>query len=57
LTGTRVDMIFGSISQLCALSEVSGSDDAGGEFVKIFVEAWYKIVNLDCSDLVAEKGL
>jgi len=44
-------MIFGSISQLCALSEFSGSDDAGGKFVIDFIETWYMIMNLGCSAL------
>jgi len=46
-TATRVDLIFGSNSELRALSEVYGSDDAGEKFVKDFVAAWSKVMNLD----------
>ena len=51
-TGTRVDLIFGSNSQLRALAEVYGQDDAGGKFVCDFVSAWDKIMNADRFDLV-----
>jgi catalase-peroxidase len=50
-TGTRVDLIFGSNSQLRALAEVYGSDDAGEKFVHDFVAAWDKVMNLDRFDL------
>ncbi|TRO52619.1 catalase/peroxidase HPI, partial [Candidatus Bathyarchaeota archaeon] len=51
-TGTRVDLIFGSNSQLRALAEVYGSDDAKKKFVHDFVSAWNKVMNLDRFDLV-----
>ena len=51
-TGTRVDLIFGSNSQLRALAEVYGSADAGKKFVEDFVAAWNKVMNLDRFDLV-----
>jgi catalase-peroxidase len=50
-TGTRVDLIFGSNSQLRALAEVYGSDDAKEKFVHDFVSAWNKVMNLDRFDL------
>jgi catalase-peroxidase len=50
-TGTRVDLIFGSNSQLRALAEVYGSADAQGKFVHDFVAAWTKVMNLDRFDL------
>ncbi|UCH14911.1 MAG: catalase/peroxidase HPI [Bacteroidales bacterium] len=50
-TGTRVDLIFGSNSELRALAEVYGSDDANEKFVKDFVSAWNKVMNLDRFDL------
>ncbi|MDE3052999.1 MAG: catalase/peroxidase HPI [Gemmatimonadota bacterium] len=50
-TGTRVDLVFGSNSQLRALSEVYGSRDAGEKFVRDFVAAWTKVMNLDRFDL------
>jgi catalase-peroxidase len=46
-TGTRVDLIFGSHSQLRALAEVYGSRDAQEKFVHDFVAAWNKVMNLD----------
>ncbi|PKP08193.1 MAG: catalase/peroxidase HPI [Bacteroidetes bacterium HGW-Bacteroidetes-4] len=46
-TGTRVDLIFGSNSELRALAEVYGSADAKEKFVKDFVKAWDKVMNLD----------
>jgi catalase-peroxidase len=51
-TGSRVDLVFGSNSQLRALSEVYGSADAGEKFVHDFVAAWNKVMNLDRFDLV-----
>jgi catalase-peroxidase len=50
-TATRVDLIFGSNSQLRALAEVYGSEDAKGKFVTDFVAAWNKVMNLDRFDL------
>ena len=50
-TGTRVDLIFGSNSQLRALAEVYGSSDAEKTFVHDFVAAWNKVMNLDRFDL------
>jgi catalase-peroxidase len=50
-TGTRVDLIFGSNSQLRALAEVYGSADAKEKFVRDFVAAWNKVMNLDRFDL------
>ncbi len=50
-TGTRVDLIFGSNSQLRALAEVYACDDAKEKFVHDFVAAWNKIMNLDRFDL------
>jgi catalase-peroxidase len=49
-TGTRVDLIFGSNSQLRALAEVYGSADAQKKFVEDFVAAWTKVMNLDRFD-------
>jgi catalase-peroxidase len=51
-TGTRVDLVFGSNSQLRALAEVYASDDAQAKFVGDFVAAWDKVMNLDRFDLV-----
>ena len=50
-TATRADLIFGSNSELRALSEVYASDDAKDKFVKDFVSAWSKVMNLDRFDL------
>jgi catalase-peroxidase len=50
-TGTRVDLIFGSHSQLRALAEVYASADAQQKFVRDFVAAWNKVMNLDRFDL------
>jgi catalase-peroxidase len=50
-TGTRVDLIFGSNSELRALAEVYASDDAREKFVNDFVAAWVKVMNLDRFDL------
>ncbi|MGW1965901.1 catalase/peroxidase HPI [Streptomyces sp. NPDC001935] len=51
-TGTRADLVFGSNSELRALAEVYASDDAKAKFVKDFVAAWDKVMNLDRFDLV-----
>ncbi|KAB2890308.1 MAG: catalase/peroxidase HPI [Desulfobulbaceae bacterium] len=50
-TGTRVDLIFGSNSELRALAEVYACEDAGEKFVNDFVAAWNKVMNLDRFDL------
>jgi catalase-peroxidase len=50
-TGTRVDLIFGSNSELRALAEVYGSEDSQEKFVQDFVAAWTKVMNLDRFDL------
>ena len=50
-TGTRVDLIFGSNSQLRAIAEVYGCDDGQGALVRDFVAAWDKVMNLDRFDL------
>ena len=50
-TGTRVDLIFGSNSQLRAIAEVYASDDAQQKFVRDFVAAWSKVMELDRFDL------
>ena len=50
-TGTRVDLIFGSNSQLRAIAEVYGSEDSGQRFVDDFVAAWNKVMTLDRFDL------
>ncbi|AYZ67403.1 catalase/peroxidase HPI [Burkholderia multivorans] len=50
-TGTRVDLVFGSHSQLRALAEVYGSADAQQKFVRDFVAVWNKVMNLDRFDL------
>lgn len=50
-TGTRVDLIFGSNSQLRAISEVYGSDDSKEKFARDFIAAWSKVMNADRFDL------
>jgi len=50
-TGTRVDLIFGSNSQLRALAEVYGSEDSQEKFLHDFVAVWNKVMNLDRFDL------
>ena len=50
-TGTRNDLVFGSNSQLRAISEVYGSSDSGERFVNAFVAAWDKVMNLDRFDV------
>jgi len=49
-TGTRVDLIFGSNSQLRAIAEVYGCEDAQLKFINDFVTVWNKIMNLDRFD-------
>jgi catalase-peroxidase len=50
-TGTRVDLVFGANSQLRAIAEVYAQDDAQEKFVRDFVAAWNKVMNLDRFDL------
>jgi catalase-peroxidase len=50
-TGTRVDLIFGSNSELRAIAEVYGSSDSEDKFLKDFIAAWNKVMNLDRFDL------
>ncbi|MGZ3749890.1 MAG: catalase/peroxidase HPI [Mucilaginibacter sp.] len=50
-TGTRADLVFGSNSELRAVAEVYGSADAGDKFVRDFVAAWTKVMDLDRYDL------
>jgi catalase-peroxidase len=50
-TGTRIDLIFGSNSQLRALAEVYGCADSQKKFLHDFVAAWNKVMNLDRFDL------
>ncbi|WP_394838755.1 catalase/peroxidase HPI [Pendulispora rubella] len=50
-TGTRVDLVFGSNAQLRAIAEVYGSSDAQASFVRDFVAAWTKVMNLDRFDV------
>ncbi|MEL6124230.1 MAG: catalase-peroxidase, partial [Bacteroidota bacterium] len=52
-TGTRVDLIFGSNTELRAIAEVYGCADAEQKFVNDFVKAWDKVMNLDRFDLEA----
>jgi catalase-peroxidase len=55
-TGTRVDLIFGSHSQLRALAEVYASSDSKEKFVKDFAAAWAKVMNADRYDLTYAKA-
>jgi len=50
-TGTRVDLVFGSNSQLRALAEAYACNDARAAFVRSFVAAWTKVMNLDRFEL------
>ena len=50
-TGSRVDLIFGSNSQLRAIAEVYASEDSKSKFINDFVAAWTKVMNLDRFDL------
>ena len=50
-TGTRNDLVFGANSQLRALAEVYGADDAKQKFVADFVAAWNKVMNADRFDV------
>jgi catalase-peroxidase len=56
-TGTRVDLIFGSHSQLRALAEVYALADAKTKFVKDFAAAWTKVMNNDRFDVAAQPAL
>ena len=49
-TGTRNDLVFGSNSQLRAIADVYASSDSGEKFVRDFVAAWTKVMNLDRFD-------
>lgn len=51
-TGTRADLIFGSNTELRAIAEVYGSDDAKEKFIEDFIKAWTKVMNLDRFDLI-----
>jgi catalase-peroxidase len=55
-TATRVDLVFGSNSQLRAVAEVYASADAGQKFVEDFVAAWTKVMNADRFDLARKSG-
>jgi catalase-peroxidase len=55
-TGTRVDLVFGSNSQLRAIAEVYACNDSKEAFVKDFVAAWNKVMNLDRYDLATRDG-
>ncbi|MGB0148632.1 MAG: hypothetical protein ACPF97_07095, partial [Ilumatobacteraceae bacterium] len=50
-TGTRNDLVFGSNSQLRAIADVYASSDSGEKFVRDFIAAWTKVMNLDRFDL------
>ncbi|MDI1347238.1 MAG: catalase-peroxidase, partial [Pseudolabrys sp.] len=56
-TGTRVDLIFGSHSQLRALAEVYAQSDAKAKFVKDFVKAWTRVMNADRFEIAAQPAL
>jgi catalase-peroxidase len=56
-TGTRVDLVFGSNSQLRALAEVYAQDDAKEKFVRDFVAAWNKVMNLDRFEIATSGAL
>ena len=51
-TGTRVDLVFGSNSQLRAIAEVYAQEDSEVTFVRDFVRAWKKVMNADRFDLI-----
>lgn len=55
-TATAADLVFGAHSQLRALAEVYASDDATEKFVRDFVKAWNKVMNLDRYDLLAQSN-
>jgi catalase-peroxidase len=56
-TGTRVDLLFGSNSELRALAEVYASDDAQAKFVHDFVAAWDKVMMLDRYDIASVRRM
>jgi catalase-peroxidase len=56
-TASRVDLVFGSNSELRALAEVYACDDAGEKFVRDFVAAWDKVMNLDRFELSSKGNL
>jgi catalase-peroxidase len=56
-TGTRVDLVFGSNSQLRAIAEVYACDDARDPFVQDFIAAWNKVMNLDRFDKILPSRL
>jgi len=53
-SATAADLVFGAHSQLRALAEVYATDDAQAKFVRDFVAAWNKVMNLDRYDLIAQ---
>jgi catalase-peroxidase len=55
-TATTVDLVFGSHSQLRALAEVYASADGNEKFVRDFVAAWNKVMNLDRFDLASRRS-
>ena len=55
-TATRVDLVFGSNTQLRAISEVYAADDAKEMFAREFVRVWDKVMNLDRFDLVQRRA-
>ena len=55
-TATAADLVFGYHSQLRALAEVYACDDAKEKFVRDFVKAWNKVMNLDRFDLLDKRG-
>jgi catalase-peroxidase len=56
-TASRVDLVFGSNSELRALAEVYACDDAKEKFVRDFVAAWDKVMNLDRFDIASPARL
>jgi catalase-peroxidase len=56
-TGTRVDLVFGSNSQLRSIAEVYASTDAQAKFVRDFVKVWNKVMNLDRYDVAPANAL
>ena len=54
-TASRVDLVFGSNSQLRAIAEVYASDDSKDKFLRDFVAAWIKVMNLDRFDLLRQQ--
>jgi len=56
-TGSRIDLVFGSNSQLRAIAETYASNDSQQKFVNDFVAAWVKVMNLDRFDLEPVRGI